>query len=78
MTHRLSTDSTTHMKIALAQEWQEILKFKKINEDLMEHLCSSIRWIIRYARNNNLPLPEIDRMEDMLKKAMAHTDKLGP
>jgi hypothetical protein len=25
-----------------------------------------------------LPLPEIDRMEDMLKKAIAHTDKLGP
>lgn len=71
MTRRLSTDSTTHTKIALAQEW-------KINEDLIEHLCSSIRWIIRYAGNNNLPLPEIDRMEDMLKKAMAHTDKLGP
>jgi hypothetical protein len=66
------------MKIALAQEWQEILKFKKINEDLMEHLCSSIPWIIRYSRNNNYPLPEIDRMEDMLNKAMSLTEKLGP
>lgn len=71
------TDSPTHMKVALDKEWQEMLKFKKINEDLMEHLCSSIRWIIRYARNNNFPLPEIEIMEDMLKKAMAHTDKLG-
>lgn len=74
----MSDDSTTHTKKALAQEWQEILKFKKINEDLMEHLCSSIRWMIRYARNNNLPLPEIERMEDMLSKAMSYTDKLGP
>lgn len=65
------------MKVALDKGWQEMLKFKKINEGLMEHLCSSRRWIIRYARNNNLPLPEIERMEDMSKKAMAHTDELG-
>ena len=71
----MSTDSTTHIKIALAQEWQEILKFKKTNEDLMEHLCSSIRWIIRYTRNNNLPLPEIERLEDMLNKAMGFAER---
>jgi hypothetical protein len=74
----MSIDSSTHMKIALAQEWREILLFKKINEDMMKHLCFSIRWIIRYTRKNNLPLPELERMESLLNKAMSYADKIEP
>jgi hypothetical protein len=75
---KMSMDSSTHMKIALAEEWREILLFKQLNEDMMRHLCFSIRWIIRYTRKNNLPLPELERMENLLNEAMSYADKIEP
>ena len=49
-------NSAEHMKIAAYQELQEALKVKRINDELLEFLSSSVRWILRYAKNNNMDI----------------------
>lgn len=68
-------NSAEHMKIAAYQELQEALKVKRINDEFLEFLSSSVRWILRYAKNNNMDIPERERIIDILDKAMKIEDK---
>jgi hypothetical protein len=65
----MCTDSTEHMKIAAFQELQHAIRIRRVNLELLEHLCSSIRWLLHYSRKNNVNLPDVDKMEDLLHKA---------
>lgn len=71
--HRYSLES---MKLAAFQELQDALKIKKINDELLECLASSLRWLLHYSRKNGLPLPEKDRMIHILDRVMAISNKL--
>jgi hypothetical protein len=70
------TDSNEHVKLAAFQELQGALKIKRINDELLEFLTSSLRWLMHYSQKNNLPLPEKDRIVDILDRVMAIADKL--
>jgi hypothetical protein len=65
-----------HIKMAAFQELQEALKIKRINDELLEHLVSSIRWIVYYTNKNNIPLPEKEKIMNMLDKAVEIAGKL--
>jgi hypothetical protein len=38
-------------------------------------LCSSIRWLLHYSKNN-IALPERDKIEEIVSRAIAIADKL--
>jgi hypothetical protein len=63
------------MKIAAFQELQEALKVKKVNDELLEFLSASVRWLLHYAENNNMEIPERERIIEVLNKAMEIEDK---
>lgn len=71
-------DSFESMKLAAFQELQDALKIKRTNDELLEFLTSSLRWLLHYSRKNSLPLPETDRMIDILDRVMAISNKLPP
>jgi adenylate cyclase len=71
-----NNNNNYHIKMAAFQELQEALKIKRVNEELLEHLVSSIRWLVHYAKKNNITLPEKDRIMNMLDRATEITDKL--
>lgn len=52
------------------------LKVKQVNDELLQHLESSLRWVIHYCRKNNIPLPEEDKIIDLCNKAIEIEKKL--
>ena len=69
-------NSIEHMKIAAFQELQEALKIKRINDQLLEFLASSLRWIIHYAKKNNMDIPDREKIIALIDRAMEVEDKL--
>lgn len=72
----INKDSIESMKLATFQELQDALKIKRINDELLEFLTSSLWWLLHYSRKNSLPLPEKDRIIDILDRVMKIADKL--
>lgn len=73
---RIFTDRDDHIMTAAYHELKYAMQFKRVNEELLEYLSSSIRWLLHYSKKNNIPLPERDRIEGIVDKAMAIADKL--
>lgn len=78
MTRFIHKDSVEIMKLAAFQELQDALKIKRVNDELLEFLASSLRWLIYYTRKNNLPLPEKDKIIRVLDRTMEISHKLPP
>jgi hypothetical protein len=68
-------NSLEHMKLAVFHELQDAIRIRRINTELLEHLCSSIRWLLRYATKNGIHLPDVDKLEEILNKAEDIDDK---
>jgi len=73
---RIFTDKADHVMMAAYQELQYAMQFKRANEELLEYLSSSIRWLLRYSKKNNIPLPEEDKLHEIVDRTMAIADKL--
>ncbi|MGC2669033.1 MAG: hypothetical protein WA220_07615 [Candidatus Nitrosopolaris sp.] len=69
-------NSSEHVKLAAFPELQNVPKVKRINDELLEQLTSSLRWLLHYRQKYNIPLPETDRILDLLHRAMIIADKL--
>ena len=50
------------------------LEVERISYELSEHLTDSIRWIIHYCKKNNIPLPNQDRINGIVDKAIKIND----
>jgi hypothetical protein len=66
----MSIDSADHIKIAALRELQDAVRIRRINIELFDYLCASIRWILRYATKNNIDLPNVDRFDEILDRAV--------
>lgn len=47
------------------------LRIKRVNDELLEYLTSSLRWVIHYCEKHDIPLPEQDKIIDLCNKAIA-------
>lgn len=65
-----------HIKMQELEELRGTVKLKRINEELLEQLASSLRWLLHYAKNNNLDLPDKDKILAILDRTMEIADKL--
>jgi hypothetical protein len=66
------------MKLATFQELKEALEVKKMNDELLEYLSSSLRFILRYSQKYNIPIPESDKILDMINKLIAVENRNSP
>jgi hypothetical protein len=62
--------------MAVLEELRHTLKVKRINDELLEHLASTLRWLLRYSEINNIALPEKDKIILALDRAMEIAEKL--
>jgi hypothetical protein len=69
-------DNADHVMTAAYQELKHAIKFKRVNEELLEYLSSSIRWLLHYSKKHNIALPERDKIEEIVSRAMTIADKL--
>jgi hypothetical protein len=70
------SNNTYHIKMAVLEELRHALKVKRINYELLEHLASTLRWLLRYGEINNIMLPEKDKIILALDRAMEIAEKL--
>jgi hypothetical protein len=71
-------NSTDFIKMAAFQELKEALQIKKVNDELLEYLASSLRWILRYAQRNNMDIPDKEKIISLMDMAMEIENKLPP
>jgi hypothetical protein len=71
-------NSIDYMKLAAFQELKEALEIKKTNDELLEYLSSSLRFILRYGQKYNIPIPESDKILDMINKLISIENKNSP
>ena len=69
-------NNTYHIKMAVLEELRHTLKVKRINDELLEHLASTLRWPLRYGEINSIILPEKDKIALALERAMEIAEKL--
>ena len=69
-------DSTDLIEAAAYQKLQEVIRIKKINEELLEYLGSSLRYILHYSKKNNIYLPDSDKIKEILDRTMVISSKL--
>ena len=69
-------DSIDHMKLAIFKELQEALQLKRINEELLEYLGASLRWLFHYSEKYNIPLPENDKIGLLIDRTLEITNKI--
>lgn len=62
--------------MATFQELKEALKVKKVNDEILQFLVSSLRWILHYCSKYDMPIPEEEKIIDMLDRAMEFEKKL--
>jgi len=65
-----------HIKMQEIQELKEAIMLKRINEELLEHLISNLRWLLHYAQKNKMDLPDKDKIIISLERAMEIVDKI--
>lgn len=66
------------LDFAKLQELKDALQVKRVNDELLEYLSSSLNWLLRYSHKYQIPLPEKDRIIEMLENIMNVDKKLPP
>jgi hypothetical protein len=64
-------NSIKHIELATFQELKEALQIKRMNEELCEYLASSLRWILYYSKKNNMPIPDRDKIVELINRVIA-------
>jgi hypothetical protein len=70
--------SLYYVKMAAWQELQEARHMARVNDELLEYLVSSFRWLLHYSKKNQIPIPEVDKITDILGRIRSINSKLGP
>jgi hypothetical protein len=66
------------MKLAAFQELKEALETKRMNDENLDYLASSLRFILRYGQKYNIPIPESDKILDLINKLIAIENRNSP
>ncbi|MGI0015463.1 MAG: hypothetical protein ACREBU_18760 [Nitrososphaera sp.] len=59
------------MKMLLVDELRDAVRIKRLNEELMEHLQSTILYILQYAKENKIPLSNLIVIAKAVERAEA-------
>lgn len=67
----------SYVELAAVEKLKYALKVKQLNQELTEQLASSLRWLLHYSAKHNIPLPEQDKIIDLIDKAVEIESRLA-
>jgi len=73
---RTFMDKEDYTMMAAFQEIKDAIKIKRVNDELLEYLVSSLRWLLHYSKKNHILLPEMDKIEQIVNRTMKIAEKL--
>jgi hypothetical protein len=62
--------STIFTQMAALEQLRYAVKVRQVNDELLEHLASTLWWLLHYAAKNNIDLPDKDKISLALDRAM--------
>jgi hypothetical protein len=65
-----------YIELAAVQKLRYALEMKKINDNLLEQLASSLKWLLHYSEKYQIPLPEKDRIIALIDRAIELENQL--
>jgi CRISPR/Cas system-associated protein Csx1 len=68
--------SSHYIELAATQKLRYALQIAQANDELSEQLFSSLRWIVRYCKRYQIPLPEKERILASLDKVLEINNKI--
>ena len=66
--YRLMQDSLNTLRYALS--------IKRLSEELYDHLCDSIIYLIKYSEKNNMVLPNRSSLLELVNKSRYYIDTI--
>ena len=66
--YRIMQDALNTLRYALS--------LKRLSEELYDHLCDSILYLIRYSEKNNMVLPNRSSLLELVDKSREHVDAI--
>lgn len=69
-------DKEDYTMMAAFQELKDAMRIKRVNDELLEYLVSSLLWLIHYSKKNHIPLAEMDKIEQIVNRTMKIAEKL--
>jgi hypothetical protein len=64
--------------MAAFQELRDAIKIKRVNDELLEYLVSSLQWLVNYSKKNYIPLPDVEKIQETTDRAINTAEKLRP
>lgn len=64
------------IEVSAVEKLRYAVEMKKINDELMEHLATSLTWVLHYCYKNNLPLPNQDKINRIVNRALSLVDQI--
>ena len=64
------------IEFAAVQKLQYALLVKKLNDEMLEQLASSLRWLIHYSEVHAIELPEKEKIIALIDRAIAIEGRL--
>src|SRR5579883_1900922 len=65
-----------YIEVAAIQKLNYAIKVKEVNDELLEQLASSLRWLLYYSTKHNIPLPETEKIILLIDRAIEIANKL--
>jgi NTP pyrophosphatase (non-canonical NTP hydrolase) len=63
-------NSIIYTQMAVLEQLRYAVKVRRVNDELLEHLASTLWWLLHYAAKNNIDLPDKDKISLALDRAM--------
>ncbi|GEM_PF-757992 len=71
------TDKSDYfIDLGINQKLNYAIQVKRINDELLEHLSSSIIWLLRYSQSNGIDLPNKEQIFLLINRAIEIASKL--
>jgi len=67
-------NSDKYIEQGAIQKLQYALETEKLTNELAEHLANSVQWLHYYCKKNNIPLPDQDRINEIVDKIIKLND----
>lgn len=61
-----TTKYETYLQLAANEKLSYANELHEMNLIMGEHLSSSLMWTINYCKKNNIPLPDIDKIQNII------------
>lgn len=71
-------NSDKYIEQGAIEKLRYALHVQKVNKELAEHLNDSLLWVLHYCKKHNIPLPNLEKIRQIIDKSLELEQKTTP